>query len=98
MKERKQLYLTALGLLNLRREDLWTITHGELSDMIEAYRYRRFCERQEQAIHTTALMNMWVKHKISVQDFTGIWKDGRVLSKEQYLEEWKNEYKRRKGR
>lgn len=90
------MYLFAFGLLELRRQDLWEITNGELCDMIAAYHYKKFCERQEQAQHTTALLNMWSKNKISVQDFTGIYKDGRILSKEEFFEEWKNEYKQRK--
>lgn len=96
MKARKKMYLHAFGPLKLSREDLWTITNGELYDMIAAYRFRLFCEREEQAIHTTAILNMLSKNKISVQDFTGIWNDGRILSKEEFFEEWKTEYKKRK--
>ena len=96
---RNSLYLLALGPLKLRISELWTITNGELSDMIAGYRYRIFCERQEQAIHTTAILNMWSKTKISVQDFTGLWKNGRILSKEEFLHEWKSQHvKSKQGR
>ncbi len=96
LKARRQMYLIALGPLNLRREELWTVTNGELADMIEAYRYRQFCAKQEQAQHTVSILNAWSKNKITVQDFTGIWRDGRVLSKEEFFEAWKAEHKRRK--
>lgn len=96
LKAQQQMYLLAFGPLGLRHEDLWTITNGELADMIEAYRYRLYCERQEQAQHTVAILNAWIKNRISVQDFTGIWKDGRILTKEEFIEEWKTERKLRK--
>ena len=96
LRVRKEIYFEALGPLKLRIEELWTITNGELFDMLSGYHYRLFCERQEQALHTTAIMNMWSKRKISVQDFTGIWKNGRILSKEKFVEEWKEARMRRK--
>ena len=96
LRERGKLYLFALGPLGLRRSELWEITNGELCDMIAGYHYRMYCERQEQAIHTTAILNMWSKRKITVQDFVGIWKNGRVLSKGEFIEEWKKEHQRRK--
>ena len=96
LKVQKQMYLLAFGPLGLRHEDLWNITNGELSDMIAAYHYRLFCEKQAQAQHTVALLNAWIKNKISVQDFTGIWKDGRILTKEEFIEEWEAERKLRK--
>ena len=90
------MYLYALGPLGFRREDLWDVTNGELLDMVSAYQYRVWLERREQAIHTASIMNVWTKRRVSPQDIAGIWKQGRILSKGQFLEEWKAA-RRRKG-
>ena len=97
VRARNELYLYALGPLGLRHEELWDVTNGELMDMIEARQYRVWLERREQAIHTAAIMNMWSKRRVSPQDIAGIWKDGRVLGKRRFIEEWKEERRRRKG-
>ena len=82
MRLREKLYLFALGPLSLYREDLWEITNGELSDMIVAHEYRKFLQNQEQAIHTTAIINMFAKRPVSVQDLIGVWYENRVWSKD----------------
>ena len=97
IQARTELFLYALGPLGLRREDLWYITNGELADMIQAHKYRIWLERREQAIHTAAIMNLWTKRRVSAQDIAGIWKKGRVISKGQMLEEWKEERRKRRG-
>ena len=65
--------------------------------MVQAHKYRIWLERREQAIHTAAIMNMWTKRRVSAQDIAGIWKKGRVISKGQMLEEWKEERRKRRG-
>ena len=97
LRAREDMYLYALGPLGLRREELWTVTNGELIDMIAAYQYRVWLERREQAIHTASIINLWVKRRVSPQDIAGIWKRGRVLGKAQFIEEWKEERRKRKG-
>lgn len=97
LRAREDMYLYALGPLGLRREELWAITNGELTDMIAAYQYRVWMERREQAIHTAAVMNVWTKKRVSPQDIAGIWKRGRVLGKTQFIQEWKDERRKRKG-
>lgn len=96
LRAREEMYLYALGPLGLRREELWTVTNGELMDMIEARQYRVWLDRREQAIHTAAIMNMWAKRRISPQDIAGIWKRGRVLGKTQFIQEWKEERRKRR--
>lgn len=96
MRAREEMYLYALGPLGLRREELWTVTNGELMDMIEARQYRVWLDRREQAIHTAAIMNLWSKRRISPQDIAGIWKRGRVLGKTQFIQEWKEERRKRR--
>ena len=87
MRLRELLYLNALGLLNLRYSDLWEITNGELCDLILANEYKLFRQRQEQAMHTVAMLNLWSKKKISVQDLAGFWYNGRIYDKNEFLEE-----------
>lgn len=87
MRLRELLYLNALGFLNLRYADLWDITNGELCDLLLANEYRLFRERQEQAMHTAAMLNIWSKNKISVQDLTGFWYNGRIYDKNEFLDE-----------
>ncbi len=96
MRAREEMYLYALGPLGLRREELWTVTNGELMDMIAARQYGVWLDRREQAIHTAAIMNMWAKRRISPQDIAGIWKRGRVLGKTQFIQEWKEERRKRR--
>lgn len=45
---------------------------------------------------TAALINVQVKRPVSVQDLVGIWHKGRVLAKEDFIETWKEERRRRK--
>ena len=85
----------AFGLLFLRHENLWEITPGELSDLIAANEYKNFRDRRELAIQTATIVNMFSTRKISVQDLTGIWKNGRILSKEEFLAEWQEEKQKR---
>ena len=87
MRLRKLLYLNALGFLKLRYADLWDITNGELCDLLLANEYRLFRERQEQAMHTVAMLNILSKKKISVQDLTGFWYNGRIYDKNEFLDE-----------
>lgn len=96
-RARNDLYLYALGPLSLRHEDLWEITNGQLADMIDAHKYKQWLECREQAIHTAVIANMWTKKRITPQDIAGIWKQGRILSKGQFLEEWKAARRRKKG-
>ena len=93
---REDMYLYALGPLSLRREDLWVITNGELADMIAAHKYKQWVECRERAIHTAVIANMWTKKRITTQDIAGVWKNGRILSKARYLQEWREERKRRR--
>lgn len=85
----------AFGLLFLRHEDLWGITPGELSDLIAANEYKIYRDRCELAIQTASIVNMFATRKISVQDLTGIWKNGRILTKQEFLNEWKEEKQKR---
>ena len=75
---------------------MWFITNGELADMMVAYRYRTFLARQERATMTAALMNVHLKHPVSSQDLVGIWCDGEILSKGEYIEAWKEKRRRRR--
>lgn len=90
------MYLFALGPLRLKREELWTITNGELADMMEAHRYRLYEDRRERAIMTAALMNIHLKRPVSAQDLVGIWRKGSILTKDEFVERWKKE--RRRGK
>lgn len=65
--------------------------------MIIADKYRRWLDRSEQAVHTAAMMNMWAKRRVTAQDIAGVWKHGRILSKKQMIEEWKEARRKRKG-
>ena len=91
MKARQQTYMYAFGLLFLRHSELWEITPGELNDLIAANEYKIFRDRCELALQTASILNMFSTRKISVQDLTGIWKNGRILTKEEFFTEWKAE-------
>ncbi|MBQ7195897.1 MAG: hypothetical protein IJS40_00635 [Synergistaceae bacterium] len=67
---------------------MWQITNGQLCDLILANEYRVFRERQEQAIHTAALFNLWSKTRITPQDLTGVWYKNRVWGKHELLDKY----------
>jgi hypothetical protein len=94
---RNSLYLFALGPLGLSHEDLWFVTNGQLGDLVVAWNYRQYLERKERAYMTSILANLWSKRRIGVQDIVGIWRNGEVTSKEEFIEKWKAERRRRKG-
>jgi hypothetical protein len=93
---RNALYLFALGPLGLSHEDLWFVTNGQIGDRIDAWNYKQYLERRERAYMTSILANMWSKRRISVQDIVGIWHDGKTVSKEDFIEDWKEKRRRRK--
>jgi hypothetical protein len=72
------------------------VTNGQLGDLAAAWKYRQYLERREQAYMTSILANTWRKRPISVQDIAGIWANGGVTSKEDFIEKWKA--KRRRGK
>ena len=61
-----------------------------------AHRYKVFEERRERAFMTAALLNVQVKRPVSVQDLVGIWHKGKIIAKEDFVEAWKEERRRRK--
>lgn len=97
MARRAEIYRLALGPLGLRHEDLWSITNGQLFDMIAAWQYKRYLDRQMIAEQTAALINIQIpknKPKIHVQDIVGLWYDGRPMDKTEVIRHIKD--KRRK--
>jgi uncharacterized protein (DUF433 family) len=94
---RNNLYLFALGPLGLSHEDLWQVTNGQLGDLLDAWHYKQYLERRERAYMTSILANLWSKRRITVQDIVGIWHHGQTISKEDFIEKWKENRRRKKG-
>jgi hypothetical protein len=94
---RDNLYLFALGPLGLSHEDLWQVTNGQLGDLLDAWHYKQYLERRERAYMTSILANMWSKRHITVQDIVGVWHQGEILSKEDFIEKWKERRRRRRA-
>lgn len=96
LARRAEIYRLALGPLALRHEDLWHITNGQLFDMISAWQYKRYLDRQLIAEQTAALINIQIpknKPKIHVQDIIGVWYQGEPMSKQEVLDRWKKRHK-----
>jgi hypothetical protein len=92
--------LTALGPLRLSYDDVWTLTWGEVEDLVYAWRYSEFLETQKRAQHAAWLMNATgnLKRPVRVEDLSGFWVDGEVLSKNEYHEYQKRRIQARKER
>ena len=86
LRQRNYLYSYALGLLSLRHADLWEITNGELNDLIQANEYKLFRQRQDMAVNTVVIANLLSKNKISIQDLTGIYYNGKIYNKHEFLD------------
>jgi len=91
--------LAALGPLRLSHEDLWLLTWGEVDDLLYAWKYAEYLELQKRAQSAAWIMNATgnLKHPVRVEDLSGYWVDGQVLSKNDYHEHLKSKIKARKG-
>lgn len=74
----------AFGPLGLTYNDLWVVTLADLNDMAEGWRYNRFLEaRRDARLAMWIRFMVWAKKAPSIEDLTGIWEDGQVMSKEE---------------
>lgn len=74
----------AFGPLGLTYNDLWSVTLADLNDMAEGWRYNRFLEaRRDARLAMWIRVMVWAKKAPSVEDLTGVWEDGQVMSKEE---------------
>jgi hypothetical protein len=91
--------LVALGPLRLSHEDAWRMTWGEIEDLAYAWRYAEFLETQKRAQLGAWIMNATgnLKRPVRVEDLSGFWVDGEVLSKNEYHEHQKQRIRARKG-
>jgi hypothetical protein len=94
--------LLALGPLHLSHENLWTLTWGELEDLIHAWSYTEYLETRKRAQHAAWILNGSgnLKTPVRVDDLAGRWVGGRVMTEKQYREHLKRkmqEKKRRRG-
>jgi hypothetical protein len=94
--------LLALGPLRLSHKDLWTLTWGELEDLIRAWTYAEYLETRKRAQLAAWILNGsgHLKTPVRVNDLAGRWVDGRVMTEKQYREYLKRkmqEKKRRRG-
>lgn len=74
----------AFGPLGLTYNDLWSVTLADLNDMAEGWRYNRFLDaRRDARLAMWIRVMVWAKKAPSVEDLTGVWEDGQVMSKEE---------------
>lgn len=74
----------AFGPLGLTYNDLWSVTLADLNDMAEGWRYNRFLDALRDArLAMWIRVMVWAKKAPSVEDLTGVWEDGQVMSKEE---------------
>lgn len=74
----------AFGPLGLTYNDLWSVTLADLNDMAEGWRYNRFLDaRRDARLAMWIRVMVWAKNAPSVEDLTGVWEDGQVMSKEE---------------
>ncbi|WP_034443505.1 hypothetical protein [Cloacibacillus evryensis] len=75
----------ALGPLGLSHEDLWHITHGQLTDKIIAYNYNAYLRRREAAI-AAAYAAIWQNSKQhhTLDELCGVWDGVRIIEETEY--------------
>lgn len=74
----------AFGPLGLNYEDLWQVELADLGDMTEGWRYREYLEARKAArLAKWIRIMVWAKKAPSVDDLTGVWDDGQIMSKEE---------------
>lgn len=90
--------LFALGPLRLSREELWTLSWGELDDRRQAWMYAEHLETRRRAQLAAWLLNGSgkLKHPVAVEDLAGCWVDGRVMGKDEYRRRLKEKVRARK--
>ena len=76
----KQLYLSALGPLQLDIHFDLHYTLGEITDLIIAHRYRTYLEQRDRIQVALLIISPHVKNVPNLDDITGVWCDGRVLT------------------
>ena len=74
----------ALGPLGLKLEDLFYITYGELLELIEAYNYKVYLNRQENVLSAMYISSCFGGKIDDITDLTGIWVEGEILNRDEY--------------
>lgn len=90
--------LAVLGPLHLTHEHLWTLTWGEVDDLLHAWRYTEYLEMSKIATLGAWIHNVSgnVKHTVKPVDLIGRWVDGQVMSENQYHEYLKKKIRSKK--
>ena len=80
--------LAFLGPLHLTHDHLWSLTWGQVDDLLHAWRYTDYLEKLKIATLGAWIHNVSgnVKHTVKPTDLVGQWVDGRVMSESQYHE------------
>ena len=92
------LYL-AFGPLGLTNDDLWTVTLGGLTDMIEGWRYREFLRsRRDARLALWIRAAVWAKKCPDIEELTGVWASGKIMTKLDHYRKTVNRIKARKKR
>ena len=72
----------------MTHEDLWTVTVGELSDLMDGYRYRNWLEMERLATLAAWIVNGsgMCTRTVKASELVGHWCDGLVLGKMEALD------------
>ena len=91
--------LAVLGPLHLTHEHLWSLTWGEVDDLLHAWRYNEYLEMTKLATLGSWIVNASgnVKHTVKPTDLIGHWVDGKVMSESQYHTYLKEKIRAKKG-
>lgn len=91
--------LAVLGPLHLTHGHLWSLTWGEVDDLLYAWRYNEYLRMTKLATLGSWLLNASgnLKHSVKPTDLVGHWVDGKVMSEVQYHTHLKNKIKAKKG-
>lgn len=78
------LYLCALGALNLPYEFEEKYTLGQLQDLIVAHNYKEWLENRKAAKQTLLLLSGIVDKTPTLDELCGIWDKNRVVKIDEY--------------
>lgn len=78
----------AFGPLQLRHDELWNLSLGELLDLIDGYRYRDWLESRRLMTAAVLIANCSgnLRHPLSVEDLVGRWVDGQIMDEDAFGE------------
>lgn len=70
---------------------------GEITDLVEGWRYRGYLEATRDARLARWILSAWVKKAPPVTDFIGVWEQGEVMTKKEQFQRIKKRIMQRKS-